>query len=53
MMDKARSILKEYFGYDHFRKGQEDIIRLLLNGENVAGIMPTGGGNLFVIRCPR
>ncbi|MCM2980255.1 DNA helicase RecQ [Niallia circulans] len=52
MMDKARSILKEYFGYDHFRKGQEDIIRLLLNGENVAGIMPTGGGKSICYQVP-
>ncbi|WP_312095740.1 DEAD/DEAH box helicase, partial [Niallia sp.] len=52
MMDKARSILKEYFGYDDFRKGQEDIIQLLLNGENVVGIMPTGGGKSICYQVP-
>ncbi|NMO77791.1 DNA helicase RecQ [Bacillus sp. UniB3] len=52
MMDKARSILKEYFGYDNFRKGQEEIIQHLLDGENVAGIMPTGGGKSICYQVP-
>lgn len=52
MMNQARSILKEYFGYDHFRKGQEDIIQHLLNGENVVGIMPTGGGKSICYQVP-
>lgn len=52
MMNKARSILKEYFGYDDFRKGQDEIIQLLLNKENVVGIMPTGGGKSICYQIP-
>ena len=37
-----RKILKEYFRYDEFREGQEDIIDNLLDGKDVLAVMPTG-----------
>ena len=37
-------ILKQYFGYDSFREGQELLIDGLLSGRDVLGIMPTGAG---------
>ena len=32
-----REALKRYFGYDSFRPGQEDIVRRLLDGQDVNG----------------
>ena len=48
-MDKYR-VLKEVFGYDTFREGQEGLIDHTLAGRDVLGIMPTGAGNLSVFR---
>lgn len=43
MRDKL-SVLKEYFGHDSFREGQNRITDSLLGGRDVLGIMPTGAG---------
>lgn len=50
-MDKYK-ILKEYFGYESFRNGQEDIIDAILSGQNVLGIMPTGAGKSLCFQIP-
>jgi|GEM_PF-782794 len=34
-------ILKQYFGYDTFREGQEALIDSILAGQNTLGIMST------------
>ncbi|QNK47409.1 DNA helicase RecQ [Brevibacterium sp. PAMC23299] len=52
MMEKAREYLQEYFGYESFRKGQEQIIDQVLGGINTAGIMPTGGGKSICYQIP-
>ncbi|GAB6255564.1 DNA helicase RecQ [Peribacillus sp. N1] len=52
MMEKAREYLQEYFGYESFRKGQEQIIEQVLGGINTAGIMPTGGGKSICYQIP-
>ena len=46
------SILKEVFGYDSFRKGQQGIIEELLQGRDVLGIMPTGAGKSICYQVP-
>lgn len=51
--EQALTHLQSYFGYDSFRKGQEESIRYVLEGHNTACIMPTGEGNRFVIRFLR
>ncbi|WP_363928902.1 DNA helicase RecQ [Peribacillus frigoritolerans] len=51
-MEKAREYLQEYFGYESFRKGQEQIIEQVLGGINTAGIMPTGGGKSICYQIP-
>lgn len=44
--------LNRYFGYDRFKKGQEKIIDGVLNGRDVLGIMPTGGGKSLCYQLP-
>ncbi len=50
-MDKY-SILKKYFGYPSFRKGQELLIDSILNGRDVLGVMPTGAGKSICYQVP-
>ena len=45
-------ILKTYFGYEEFKKGQEKLIRGSLNGKDVLGVMPTGGGKSLCYQLP-
>ena len=45
-------ILKEYFGHNSFRKGQEEIIDHLYDGQDVLCIMPTGAGKSMCYQVP-
>ena len=42
-MDKGQA-LRQYFGHDTFRGGQEPLADSILAEWDVLGIMPTGGG---------
>ncbi len=44
--------LKKYYGYDEFRPGQLDLIKALLDGRDVLGIMPTGAGKSVCFQIP-
>ncbi len=50
-MDKY-SVLKQVFGHDEFREGQEGLIDELLNGYDVLGVMPTGAGKSICYQIP-
>ena len=52
MIKEARHILKKFFGYDTFRKGQEQIIKGILNGQDSFAIMPTGAGKSICYQVP-
>ena len=44
--------LKDHFGFDAFRSGQEEVITTLLNGESAAAIFPTGSGKSLCYQLP-
>ena len=49
---EPQQILKDVFGYDSFRGGQETLIRAILEGRDALGIMPTGAGKSLCYQIP-
>jgi ATP-dependent DNA helicase RecQ len=45
-------ILRDTFGYNSFRPGQEEIVDSLLAGRNVLAVMPTGSGKSLCFQIP-
>ena len=44
--------LKNIFGFDHYRKGQQEIIKEVLRGKDILTIMPTGAGKSLCFQLP-
>ncbi|WP_188027345.1 DNA helicase RecQ [Tolumonas osonensis] len=45
-------VLREVFGYQSFRPGQDTVIAQLVAGRDVLAIMPTGGGKSLCYQVP-
>ena len=51
-MVSPKTLLRDVFGFDTFRPGQEDVVEAVLEGHNVLAIMPTGGGKSLCFQIP-
>lgn len=51
-MTNKHQVLKDVFGFDDFRAGQEDVVDTLLDGSNVLAVMPTGSGKSLCYQIP-
>lgn len=45
-------VLKQTFGFDHFRPHQAELVEGLVAGRDVFGVMPTGGGKSLCYQLP-
>jgi ATP-dependent DNA helicase RecQ len=51
-MTDPLAILRDTFGFDGYRPGQEEIVDAALAGEDLLAIMPTGGGKSLCFQLP-
>ena len=45
-------MLRDTWGYPEFRPGQDEIIEAVLQGRDVLGVLPTGGGKSITYQVP-
>ena len=51
-IDDAAKVLRERFGFDGFRPGQQEVIGHLLDGDSAAAVFPTGAGKSTCYQLP-
>ncbi|WP_226063107.1 RecQ family ATP-dependent DNA helicase [Kaistella polysaccharea] len=44
--------LKHFWGFDHFRDSQEEIINAVISGQDALALLPTGGGKSLCYQLP-
>ncbi|MGB0733676.1 MAG: DEAD/DEAH box helicase, partial [Pontibacterium sp.] len=52
MMNQAKQLLQDIFGYSEFRTPQDAVVETLVNGQDALVIMPTGGGKSLCYQLP-
>lgn len=50
--NQAQRVLRETFGHEEFRPGQEEVIDALTAGQHVLAVMPTGSGKSLCYQIP-
>ena len=50
--DRLRLALRETFGFDRFRPGQEEAAGAVLDGRDLVAVMPTGSGKSLCFQLP-
>ena len=50
--NQALGHLKEFWGYDSFREGQENAVRSVFSGKDTLALFPTGGGKSLCYQVP-
>jgi ATP-dependent DNA helicase RecQ len=51
-MEKLRSVLKQYWGYDSFLPLQKEAMGCVLNSRDSVVVLPTGGGKSLCFQAP-
>src|SRR5919107_1012364 len=51
-MSGALTTLRDVFGFDDFREGQQPVVEKLLAGKSVLAIFPTGAGKSLCYQLP-
>jgi DNA topoisomerase-3 len=49
---QIQELLKKHFGFETFRKGQEEVCRTVTSGQDVLLVMPTGAGKSLCYQLP-
>ncbi|MCP3874000.1 MAG: RecQ family ATP-dependent DNA helicase [Desulfobacteraceae bacterium] len=51
-MSEIDNTLKNIFGFDKFKPGQEQVVKIITSGESAASIFPTGAGKSLCYQLP-